>query len=512
MSTSQDSTHKSEAIGDEQHVKLEKGLDETPSFTNGNVAVQHQKPFSVWSAMSLGYNITNTGIGLTLVVGNAVLGAGPLFIYGTFLVAAISLCVAITLGELSSAYPHAGGQYFWVAKLAPERFRRFLSYMTAILSWAAVICTGASAAQGLSNVVFQLVMLMRPDFPYQRWMGFLAMEAFNIMAALTTLHENFLPKLAKGFMFFSIATVLTIVIALLAPSTEKQTAAVVFGADGYFNLSGWPDGMAFLIGLSGPNWGISCLDAATHLAEELPNPRKNIPIALLYTVGIGLAVGTATNLAMFFAATDLPNTTSLVGLLLQVYKGNPACAYVIGTMVCLIVFNALAGIHTWQARITFALSRDRGTPFHAHMGKLAPAPLFTPVWATFWGVAWIGLCGCLYLGSITAFNSFVSAGIVLQYITYATPAILLLIKGRDKFAHGPFFWPKFGLISNVVVIVWAVLSLIIYSFAIFLPVLADEMNYLCVVIVFSLVYAEGYWVLYGSKHYELTNTEVVDEH
>jgi hypothetical protein len=83
---------------------------EAASMDDVQIIKPPQKPFNAWSAMCLGYSISNTGIGMVLVVGSTVFGAGPLFVYGTLLIAAVTFCVAITLGELASAYPHAGGQ------------------------------------------------------------------------------------------------------------------------------------------------------------------------------------------------------------------------------------------------------------------------------------------------------------------------------------------------------------------------------------------------------------------
>ena len=498
-------------IGEEHHSTQDMSLHNVDSVNVGQVAKLQKKPFTTLSAMSMGYSITNTGLGMVLIVGNTVFGAGPLFIYGILLICCISFCVAITLGELASAYPHAGGQYVWTAQLAPERNRRFLSYMTAIISWASVICIGASGASGATNTTFALVSLARPEFEYKQWMGFLTFQGYTWTAAIMVVCERVLPTMSKTFMYLSVVTMATIVICLLAPDREKQSAAVVFGADGYFNLSGWPDGVAFLVGISGINWGFSCLDAATHLAEEIPEPQKNIPKALLYTIVIGLCSGLTINLAIFFAATDLPTTTSILDLLYTVYNDNPTCAYVLGAMIMVLAWGAIIGVHTWHSRIAWSLSRDKGFPFHSHLQRLAPAPFHTPLWAILWGVCWITLCGFLYLGSLTAFNAFISAGIVLQNMTYSMPAVLLVIKGRKNFPHGPFWWPRFGPIANIVVITWTLLTTVIYSFPYFLPVEASSMNYLSCVLIVAFAYAGLYWVLYGHKHYSLVDLRVVLE-
>ena len=75
----------------------------------------------------------------------------------------------------------------------------------------------------------------------------------------------------------------------------------------------------------------------------------------------------------------------------------------------------------------------------------------------------VGLLGLLYLGSTTAFNSMVTACIVLLYISYAIPIACLLIKSRNNIAHGPFWMGGLGLFSNVVLLLWTLFTLIMYS-------------------------------------------------
>lgn len=45
-------------------------------------------------------------------------------------IALISICVGVTLSELVSAMPNAGGQYFWANELAPKKWANVASYLT----------------------------------------------------------------------------------------------------------------------------------------------------------------------------------------------------------------------------------------------------------------------------------------------------------------------------------------------------------------------------------------------
>ncbi|KAJ3464870.1 hypothetical protein MRS44_009656 [Fusarium solani] len=464
------------------------------------------KSFSMLSAAGLGYSITNSPTAIFLVIGaNTPFGGSPLFFYGYLGMFLVGLAAACSLGELASAMPHPGGQYYWVSQLAPEKWRRFLAYMTAILSWASVICVGASSLLAASNLFFEMYSFYHPDFVYHPWMGFLFYQVANLFTAMGNLSEKALPKMGFIFMMYSIAFSFVIFVGLLAPDVPKVSAHEFF--TNYWNASGWSDGVAFFIGISGCNWAFSCLDAVTHLAEELPNPERNLPKALFVTVGVGFGAGMAVIIAVFIAATDLRSVTTILEVIYSVY-GNYNATIGFGVLVFLSPLTAMVGIQTWQARIAWSLARDKGFPFHKHLSKVAPKPFQTPLWAHAWSLLWTALCGFVYLGSQAAFNSFVAGGILLQYITYCIPLIFMLWKGRSNFANGPFWHPTWGLISNIVVLSWSAICLIFYSFPYYLPVVADQMNYVSCVIVFIILYALTYWGFIGYKHFDFTEHSI----
>ena len=66
------------------------------------------------------------------------------------------------------------------------------------------------------------------------------------------------------------------------------------------NGTGWSSSaIAFIVGLINPNWSFSCLDAATHIAEESLSPATDIPKAILGTVAIGFITSFTYSIAMF---------------------------------------------------------------------------------------------------------------------------------------------------------------------------------------------------------------------
>ncbi|KAH7245381.1 amino acid/polyamine transporter I [Fusarium tricinctum] len=483
------------------------------SIMDGDHQQIHQKPFTVWTAMGIGHSITNTAITLIVGLGSGIaLGGPPLFIYGFLFMAVIALCVAISLGELSSALPHSGGQYYWVAVLAPPRYRRFLSYATGIIGWAGAVCTSASVCLVVPTTIFSMVSMTHPDFNYKPWMGFVGFQVLNLLAFGFNCFERVLPWVSRFLLVFTICTVTAIFVGILAASPQKQSAENLFV--NLHNISGWPNGVAFMIGLNAPNWAFSCLDATVHLADEIPNPRRNIPKALLVTVALGTATGLPIILALFLSAPSVDTLVNSTAPSLQIFydafKQNTTAALGLQSLVLISAAGAIIGIHTWQSRIAWAFSKDKGFPFHRFLSQIAPEPYGTPIYAHIWSSCWTAVLGCIYMGSQLAFNSLVSGGILLQYITYSTCIACLLYHGRSNITPGPFWYPKVGLASNVVVLIWTSVALVFYCFPSFYPVQADMMNYVSCVLVGVLLYSLIYWVAFGKKEYKTPELEQYD--
>ena len=70
-----------------------------------------------------------TALGSVLIVGIES-GGPPVMIYSWLAVCLVTLAVAYSFAEMCSAYPVAGGQYSWVAVLAPPKVARELSLIT----------------------------------------------------------------------------------------------------------------------------------------------------------------------------------------------------------------------------------------------------------------------------------------------------------------------------------------------------------------------------------------------
>lgn len=123
-----------------------------------------RRNYSVISVLGVGFSLTNSWFGISAALITGINSGGPvLIVYGIILIALISTCVGISLSELASAYPNAGGQYFWANELAPRRFANFASYLTGWFAWAGSIFTSASVALAVGAAGVGCWQLSHPD-------------------------------------------------------------------------------------------------------------------------------------------------------------------------------------------------------------------------------------------------------------------------------------------------------------------------------------------------------------
>jgi choline transport protein len=473
---------------------------------NGSIrdaTIQTLKPFRTLSAIGIGYGVTNTAIGVLLTLGTAIpLGGSPLVFWGFLVMAGVGLATATTLAELASAMPHPGGQYIWVNRLAPAEFRRFLSYMTAMASWLGAVATGASVCLAVPQGVCAIISLLDSSFEYKKWMVFVGYQLLNVITVILASFERALPKISNIMLLFSCLTAGIIFITLFAMSDTKVSAKDFFVTKS--NISGWPDGIAFIMGMNGANWSFSCLDVATHVAEEIPSPATNIPKALIWTIVIGFFSGLLVILGVLINIDSIDGAADNSGLsLFYRITNNTAAASGLWILVLITSAGVVWSIQTWQSRLAWTISREGGFPLHRYFSKLAPAPFHTPIWSIIMSATVTAIFGCLYLGSDLAFNSLISTGILLQYVSYSIPVSLMLIQGRSKFQHGPFWYPRLGLPANIVMLSWTTVAIIFYCFPSYLPVLTEQMNYASVVLVGVAIISVGLWFLYANRHYEV---------
>lgn len=245
---------------------------------SANLRAQDVKPklkrkFSPLAMLGMAFAILNPWTALSASLSLALPNGGPVaVVWGLVTAGFCHLCLAMSLAEFLSAYPTAGGQYHWTAMTTPKRWVPLMSWIagwTATSGWIALVGSGGLLG---SRLILGIIVLVNPQFSPERWHQFLIYIGYNLFAFLANAFmSRFLHIFGKIALFWSIAGFVIISITVLACASPRYNSAeFVFG--GFINTSGWPDGIAWMLGLLQGSLGLTGFDAVAHMIEEIPDP------------------------------------------------------------------------------------------------------------------------------------------------------------------------------------------------------------------------------------------------
>jgi choline transport protein len=150
--------------------------------------------FSKWNIIAFAFVICNSWAGVAGSIQLALLQGGPAtLIYSVILSSIAYMCIAISLAELASVYPTAGGQYHFASILAPKKIRRGVSYACGLLSMFSWVAIGAAVTIIPAQQIMALVSALNPTFETKQWHVFLIYEG---VAAFILANNLFLLKKA----------------------------------------------------------------------------------------------------------------------------------------------------------------------------------------------------------------------------------------------------------------------------------------------------------------------------
>ncbi|KAJ5375252.1 hypothetical protein N7517_007258 [Penicillium concentricum] len=471
--------------------------------------------------ISASWVICDSWAGMAGTVSLAISQGGPVtLVYGPILTLILIGACALTLAELASVYPTAGGQYHWTSILAPKSINRALSYccgMTNMFSWIA-ICTGIAIIP--AQLIVGIALFYNPDYTPQAWHYFLIYQAIN---GLVLLYNIILLKRSLWIhdiaFFATLASFFVITITCLARSSSNYQPSInVWGT--FVNDSGWSSGgVAFLTGLVTPNYMYAGIDGALHLAEECQNASTVVPRALMSTLLIGFVSSFTFMVAMLYCTNDLnavvASTTGvpIFEMWYQATRSGVAATVFVVLLCCAAVF-ALIGAQQTASRLTWSLARDHAIIGSKWLSKIHPK-FEVPVWGLFFNFVIMFIIGCIYLGSSSAFNAFIGSGLVLQHISYAIPAALLMYRKRSETwlpRYRAFRLPSMvGWSVNAITIGFAILVLIFYDLPTVLPVTGSNMNYTSAVLAVMAVFAGINWGICARRKYNGPRLQLSDE-
>ncbi|KAG7404176.1 Choline transport protein [Fusarium oxysporum f. sp. rapae] len=366
------------------------------------------------------------GILMSLAPGLANGGPSGL-IYGFTFVWIGNLSVFSTLCELVSIAPTSGGQYHWVAMLAPRSCSKFLSYITGWLTLAGWQGTCAASSYLTGTMLQGLIAFMVPSYTAQTWQGTLIAWLLILIAIfVNTVLSSMLPKLEGMILILHIIGFFAVLISL-----------VTFGANGdaehifleFRNTGGWStQGLSWCVGLLGSVYSFVGVDCSFHMCEEVKNPSVAVPRSIMTSIVINGSMGLAIVIAMLYGATDIDkaiNSATGYPSIEIIYQatGSMGGTAAITSFIVTMSVSCLIGTIAATSRVDFWTG--------------------VPVWAI--GITSIISCllALINIGSTAVYNAIISIAVSSLYSSYLMAASLLLYRrvGKGFKLPGPSAFP-----------------------------------------------------------------------
>lgn len=142
------------------------------------------------------------------------------------------------------------------------------------------------------------------------------------------------------------------------------------------NAGEWPtQGVSLLVGIIGPAWSLMGPDGPVHMSEEIANPAKNVPRAIIYGLLLNGLLGFGMLLGCLFTMSDTDTVfASPTGFpfmaIFQQAVVNPAGAAVMASIVTTLTICATISYVATSSRMTWSFARDRGLPSWQYLSRV----------------------------------------------------------------------------------------------------------------------------------------------
>ncbi len=389
--------------------------------------------------------ITSFQMGLSTTGG---FGIGVGWIVGS----AFSLIVGLSMAQIGSAYPTAGGLYHWSSILGGRGW----GWATAWMNLIGLIFVSAAVTVGAYSLVESLVITNIFGVNTSNWGYWQQLAGVVILAVAFGALNHFGIKLTSkltdfsGYLIFGVAVLLTVTMLY---SVKHFDFSRLFH---FQNLTGDAGGgvvphtnnpiIAFALGLLLPLYTITGFDASAHTAEETVDARRAVPKGIINSIFYSALFGYIMICSFVLAMAD-PAVSAKDGsnVFFNLLAGLPVPTALKDVLYLLIALaNCLCSLAciTSTSRMVFAFARDGGIPFLSGALRHVSPTYRTPV-GGIWATVILAIAATLYS---SAYNALAAGSATFLYVSYAMPvAAGFFAEGKSWTAFGPF---KLGVWSK----------------------------------------------------------------
>jgi amino acid transporter len=476
-------------------------------------AQQLYREMGGFSNFAISFSIISVLTGAVLLYGYGLKLAGPIInTVGWPVVSLFTLAVAASMAELASAYPTAGGLYFWAFRLGGRGWAWLTAWLNMIgqvtitaginVAAATYLIGAVTRIAGLpadtpvpvfgsaTNWYFQLLVMVAIMVPQvlinvfgirltarlsnlSVWWHIGGVALIVVLLAVVGTHHN-----PFGFLFQHVTTTSPLEAASVDLGGRTAPALVIADFKIPSPLFALVPGLAavyaaaplllvFVLGLLQAQWTYTGYDASAHVAEETVMARLNSAWGVFLSVAVSAIVGYVLLLVLTWSIPkgDVAATANDAYPVLHIAYGNlpPTLAGLIAIVIGGAMWLCGLASITSMGRMWYAFARDDGMPGARWLKRVDPVRR-TPVWATVVTSA----LAVLITVYAAAYSVVTSISTITLYLAYVIPIYLNWRNRRRNAgeyttaATAPWSLGRFGALVNVVAIAWVVVITIVF--------------------------------------------------
>ena len=437
---------------------------------------------------------------------------GPVAVtWGWLLVGLMSTLIALSMAEIASAYPTAGGLYYWASKLGSPGWGWATGWFNLIGQVAVTAAIGyglATFATVLFDYWFSYTTHMDDWFGASANMSIYILYAAFLLAAclINVLNIRITSGLNMISAWWHMIGVAIIVGVLIIVPDQHQSLSYVFTET--VNASGYGDGVTgfshptfwfvFGLGLLLSQYTITGFDASAHTAEETHNASRGAAVGMWTSVVVSVIFGWILLLAVTFSIPSTEGALENIGIVVpwiwaESMSQNWAEALL---FICVVAqFFCVTASVTSASRMMFAFSRDRAVPGHQIWRRVARNRV--PVWSVFG----IGVFAAILMipaiwNYLVGYGVGTAIAVIGLYIAFILP-VILRYRMKDAFEPGAWTLGKHYKWLDPISIAWVGLITILFIFPLYKAGLPWESDFSWELTNYTVLWFAGIGLVFG---------------
>lgn len=415
------------------------------------------RSMGVMSTFALGFTYLSPLVGIYSLFVFGLTLAGPAAMWWLPIVAGGQMLVALVFGEVVSQYPITGGIYPWARRLWGPRYAWMAGW---IYLWALMV-TMASVAIYSAEFAASLF-----DFRNTNLITLATAVAMLLLTYLINVSgTRMLARVARAGLVAELIGVVALGIYLLI-FQRHNSVGVLFSSVGAAGAEGTilP---AFLVAALVGLWMFYGFEACGDVAEEVSNPGRAIPRAMIMTVLIGMVSAVIAYAGYVLASPNLAAVVAgdVENPIAEILRGS------LGTVgmkvfLCVALLSFISAVLSLQAalsRLIFAFGRDGMLPASTWVSRLTHEHAIPRNALLIACIAPITICLLVYVmpQSLTRITAFAVVGIYICFQMEVLGALRQRLKGwrpGGVWSLGRAGWP-----ITCLALVWGVMAILVLS-------------------------------------------------